>query len=369
MFDCGSARVFPAPGTGQSSRLALAFAISLAAHLLAFGIYQTGTSLHWWQNWQWPAWMQTPRMLAELFQKPLTAQQLAQLQERLQRQQPQVPTIFVEVSPAQATVEAPKKADYYSDKNSLAANPDATVDSNRPKINGTQKEIPKTEDVPRPKPFPLQPVPPAAMQPKPSPPREPTPPLEAAKPKPAYTPGDLALVKPSDVTRKAEDQTKTSAEAEPPAKVEKEPQPHKRPATVAEALAKLEDHTGLVGQKMKQEGGVRRHELDSSLDAQATPFGAYDWAVVRAVERRWYDLLADQRYADDRPGKVSFQFHLNSDGTISQMKLIENTVDLVHALICESAIREPSPYAPWPEEMRRIIGENYREVTFTFYYR
>ena len=39
-----------------------------------------------------------------------------------------------------------------------------------------------------------------------------------------------------------------------------------------------------------------------------------------------------------------------------------------YALICESAIREPSPYAPWPDEMRRIIGANYREVTFTFYY-
>ena len=138
---------------------------------------------------------------------------------------------------------------------------------------------------------------------------------------------------------------------------------------MAEALARRQEHAGLTGEKMKQDGGVRRHDLRSSLDVQATPFGAYDAAIVAAVQDRWYDLLADQRYADDRSGKVTFRFHLNSDGTVSQMMLAENTVDLTLALLCESAIRDPAPFAPWPDEMRRIINAEYREVTFTFYYR
>ena len=123
----------------ESSRMAWAFAISVAVHLLVFGVYQTGKSLDWWQNWEWPAWMRTPRILAELFHKPPTPLELAKLQER-ERQQSQAPTLFVEVNPSQATLEAPKKADYYSDKNSLAANPDSTVNTDRPKINGTQTD-------------------------------------------------------------------------------------------------------------------------------------------------------------------------------------------------------------------------------------
>ena len=39
------------------------------------------------------------------------------------------------------------------------------------------------------------------------------------------------------------------------------------------------------------------------------------------------------------------------------------------ALNLESfAIEEAAPFAPWPGEMRRTIGANYREITFTFLY-
>ena len=156
---------------------------------------------------------------------------------------------------------------------------------------------------------------------------EPVKPQEPAKPKPAYTPGDLALVRPADLARKTEDQVKTENQAKSEALAKEDqpqqPEPHVRPKTVAEALAKLADHTGLVGQKMKQDGGVHRRQFDSSLDVADSVFGPYDLAVVKAVERRWYDILADEHYADDRTGKVTWQFHLNSDGTISQMKLIE----------------------------------------------
>ena len=42
--------------------------------------------------------------------------------------------------------------------------------------------------------------------------------------------------------------------------------------------------TQLPGQQMKQAGGMRRHSLEiSSLDAQATTYGAYDAALIDAV--------------------------------------------------------------------------------------
>ena len=179
----------------ESTRLAWAFVVSLACHLLAYGGYEAGRRLHIWQRVQWPAWMVAPRMLTELFIKPQTAREREQLEKQRQEQSPHL--MFVDVSPAQATPEPPKKADYYSARNSVAANPDATIQSLIPKIDGKQTEVPKTEDVPREKAFPLRPSPPAApVQPEPEPAREAKPePAKEVKPKPAPAPGELAMTR------------------------------------------------------------------------------------------------------------------------------------------------------------------------------
>jgi hypothetical protein len=50
------------------------------------------------------------------------------------------------------------------------------------------------------------------------------------------------------------------------------------------------------------------------------------------------------------------------------MTFIENTTDLATGMRCQSAIKDPSPFASWPRNMRHAIGANFREVTFTFYY-
>ena len=56
------------------------------------------------------------------------------------------------------------------------------------------------------------------------------------------------------------------------------------------------------------------------------------------------------------------------DGRITDMKMSDNDVGDLLGLLCERAVLDPAPYAPWPSDMRRLIGHNYREVTFTFYY-
>jgi hypothetical protein len=314
----------------ESSRLAWAFALSVVFHIAVAGTYQAGNKLGWWQNWHLPAWLQSPKLLTEILKK-----------EKAQPPPTEIPLMFVEVNQAAATPEPPKNARYYSDKNSQAANPDANVETATPKIEGKQTQVPKTEDVPRAKAFPLQPALPAppAKQPQ-----------EEVKPKPSYTPGDLALAKPEPTPRKGEGEA-----------------PEPKPRTVAEAKARLQN-SQLAGEKMKQEGGVKRERIASSLDAIATPFGSYDAAIIAAVQNRWYDLLDTRRYARDRVGRVTLRFRLNSDGTISELAFVENTVDLALGLLCQSAIKDPSPYARWPADMRRLIGAEYREVTFTFYY-
>jgi hypothetical protein len=249
--------------------------------------------------------------------------------------------VFLDVSPAQETAEPPKNAKFYSDRNSQAANPKADQETDTPKITGDQQQIAKTEDVPRQKFMPLQPSP-ATPPPQQHDDAE-------TKAKPAAKPGDLALAKPELIER--HDQGKDE---------------YTRPRTLQEARMRQADNR-LPGEKMQQEGGVRRHLEISSLDAKATPFGAYDRMLIEAISQRWFGLLDERDYASDARGKVVLQFVLHEDGRITDMNVAENTTSEVLSLICQRAVLDPAPFERWPTDMRRMAGET-RNIQFTFYY-
>jgi hypothetical protein len=50
------------------------------------------------------------------------------------------------------------------------------------------------------------------------------------------------------------------------------------------------------------------------------------------------------------------------------METKENTAGIVLASFCEKAILDSAPFPPLPEELRRLIGDDPREIEFTFYY-
>jgi hypothetical protein len=295
----------------EMRRLGLALALSLAVHLFAWGGYEADKQLGLSQRLHWPTWL--PRLaIMKVVPAPVPQNNEAQL-------------TFVEV--AQPATEAPQNTKYYSSQNSRAADP-TKGNKDVPQLNGKQTEVVKTENVPRPDFNKLQPATPAPQQ----------------KLQPAIQPGDLTLGKPENSQQ----------------------QEQQRPRTVSKALAQQSQR--LPGQQMKQEGGTRRSALVSSLDVKATPFGDYDSKFIEAVTQRWYDLLDSRQFAMDRSGKVTLRFHLNYDGSIVDMKVLENTVGDVLGYVCQKAVTDPAPFASWPADMRRIIGENYREITFTFYY-
>jgi len=319
----------------ESSRLAWAFAISLAVHLLIFGGYYTGMTFHWWDNFRWPSWLRPVQQLVEAFKKkeppvqvPLPAQE--------------IPLMFVDVSPAQATVEPPKDAHFYSSQNSQAANPEPDKQTEVPKIDGVRTEVVKTEDVPRRTPQPLQPAAPA-LPTKEEQPEE--------KAKSAQTPGDMTMAKP-ETNPKPDDGEKAQS----------------KPKTWKEAMARQQQQNRLAGQKMKQEGGVKRRLDFSSLNVKATPFGAYDAALIEAVQSRWFTLLDQRDYASDSRGRVVLTFRLHYDGRITDMNTVENSAGEVLGLICEKAVLDPAPYPTWPNDMRLANRGDVRDIQFTFYY-
>jgi hypothetical protein len=50
------------------------------------------------------------------------------------------------------------------------------------------------------------------------------------------------------------------------------------------------------------------------------------------------------------------------------MRQTETEVGEVLGLICQKAVLDPAPYAPWPRDMRLTFTQGYRDVKFTFVY-
>ena len=318
--------------------------ISLLIHLMAYSTWQWGKSAGWWKDMRLPSWMRlTPALLSpakmKLALKPPPQSEPSQL-------------VFVDVDPALAEAQPPKKAKYYSANNSTAGNPHPK-NLPIPEITGRQTKVVKTtENVPL-RPQPLRPSPPkwdAKVVPEPKP----------LAPK-AEVPGELAMAKPRPMKQEKSESSAdtTTAVQQPPA----EPvHTHTRPRTIAEAMAEK----GMIGEKSRQAGGVGQLKMDSTFDAIKTSYGDYDREFIDAVRDRWYQLL--ENISVNGVGKVVVEFRLLPDGRVTDLKMTVNEVSDVLGLICQRAIFDPAPYRPWPLEMRRDIPKDYRDVTFTFYY-
>jgi hypothetical protein len=325
-FSCGKLVGMASAGTKLDSlrlsrseieRLVFVLLLSLALHLLSWGGYELGKKFGWWQELHWPAWLHHAKKI-----EPVA-------QTQLQNQEP--PLEFVTVD--QPSAEAPKNAKYFSSHNSIAANPDASRETDTPKLNGEQADAPKTEDA-----FKLKISQPQAAQQKANSQQD------EGQDKPALSPGDLTLGKPTNP----------------------QPQPEQqRPRTLNEARAQLAKQ--IPGLQMLQDGGVQRHAVVPSLDVKLTGFGDYDERFYEAVVQRWWDLLDSQQFARDRSGKVILQFHLNYDGTISDMKVVQNDVGELLGYVCQKAVFDPAPFEHFPSDMRLKLG-NYSTIQFAFYY-
>ena len=105
-----------------ANSVARALALSLAVHLVLFGMLELSYFLHL------PDWLRS----------------VLDLSRRVEQRSPprtdqEPPTLtFVEVDPSQATAEPPKDTKNYSAYNSIAANPEVALDSEKPKIEGNK---------------------------------------------------------------------------------------------------------------------------------------------------------------------------------------------------------------------------------------
>jgi hypothetical protein len=387
-----------------------ALLISLGLHATAFVGWEASKLLvaafpRWFPEWVKEAVTPKPEPAKPIPLAPsLPPPQLAE-------EQVEIPLTFLEVDPTLVTKEAPKQTPFYSTENTLAGNPSPPKpNATQPRVEGKNKDIVRTLDVPRP--TPPAPAPTPAVEPEPvvpprpetvatpKPPTPPTPPVAAVPPPPipqpvsppqpkpqpqpeavkvepqpagGLKPGatQLAKAEPKPVVERPQPAREARPATPPPAAqpaqaAEPELQPRRRPI---KRLAEAREQKGIVvGEKMEQDGGVSRLQIESSLDVKASPFGNYDRQFIAAVQQRWYALLQEHHFAFERGGKVVLRFRLRSDGSVTDMTQVETQVGDVWSFICESAVLTQAPYAKWPSEMRRLVGADSREITFTFHY-
>lgn len=357
---------------------------SLALHLMILMAWDTGRRLGIWQT--------RTQVTSPTKRAPLR-EIVIDLRKEVPPPKTESPMTFVDVPASQATPEAPDKAEFYSAKNSRAANPDISENTPVPKIDGKQEVVPKTTDVPRRvEPVPAEtetspPPPPAPIvEKRPSPPApvekievRPTPPdiagdvpkpLPKQDPEPEIKPVVKVIEDPVPAPPKPlvpEPPPRAPEVVEPKPKVVLPQSPRKRPRTLAQVQPDP-DTSVLPGEKMRQSGGVGRFGMESSFDVRSTEFGAYDQAIVAAIQKRWYDLLDAREIARSHKGRVVLVFRLYSDGRIADMNERENEVTALLGLMCRRAVEDPSPYAPWPSDLRRLVGRDFREVRFVFHY-
>jgi hypothetical protein len=65
---------------------------------------------------------------------------------------------------------------------------------------------------------------------------------------------------------------------------------------------------------------------------------------------------------------VVLEFKLYQGGQVTQMKVLKSTVGEYLSLLSQKAVLDPSPFAPWPGEMRKQIAGDSRTMTLTFNY-
>ncbi|MGV3772854.1 MAG: energy transducer TonB family protein [Verrucomicrobiales bacterium] len=346
-----------------------ALLVSLLLHFVVIAGIEAGRSLGLWKQSAIPEWMK-----AELAKQnaAIDQQKESQTSPDQQAQAEEPPLLFVDVDASQAEEKPPEDTKYYAVANTRAANAEKKIDSNLPNIPGTQERVPKVLDTAKPPPEELKPLPkpvetpPPAPQPKPKPApdksEEDTAP-EPEDPKPPQQEGETMLARAIPKSERRPDDSRPIQEAKP--RVEMPPPKPDRPRTLAEA----KQRKGLIeGKAMKQEGGAGRIAADSSVDARLTPFSSYDAALIAAVQARWDNLLDEAQMVRKQAGKVVVEFRLHKDGRVTNLNVAESEVSETLSWLCQRAVLDPNPYAPFPSDLRRMLRTDYREVRFTFYY-
>ncbi|MBL9187358.1 MAG: hypothetical protein JNK23_07775 [Opitutaceae bacterium] len=107
----------------------------------------------------------------------------------------------------------------------------------------------------------------------------------------------------------------------------------------------------------------------TAIDARWSNYGAYLQRVIDTVQIQWERLILSMIAMPAGGSTVSVKFVMDDDGKITEIRNVEasSTASETAVRACISAIKDRSPYGPWTDDMKAVLGTQ-QEMTFTFHY-
>jgi outer membrane biosynthesis protein TonB len=106
---------------------------------------------------------------------------------------------------------------------------------------------------------------------------------------------------------------------------------------------------------------------DNSPAAMATELGKYKQYVYSVVGSYWYPDI-DKHFGLIGVGSVHIQFTIHSDGTLSDVTILEgDNLDQLKS-ISKNALVAPAPFKPFSDAMKKEVGDSYTDdFSFSVY--
>ncbi len=104
-----------------------------------------------------------------------------------------------------------------------------------------------------------------------------------------------------------------------------------------------------------------------AVDARWSNYGAYLQRMIDTVQIQWERIILGMGAMPAVGSTVTVKFIMNDEGKIVEIRNHETTASETGTRACMSAITDRSPYGPWTDDMKAVLGTQ-QEMTFTFYY-
>ncbi len=271
-------------------------------------------------------------------------------------------TLTTNVDPERASSVAPKEKTFEANANSIAAAERAAEKDNflpgqdgkdHPFMNldTHQQTFAQDGSAPKPKPTPAPTAPP-----KPSPTPE-----ESVAPTPTPEPDrdQFALLTKTPTPIPSPPSTEEKTDVPTPTETPIPTPEESKPPAPASSYRDLQQQTII-------RGGINNRGR-SAVNALGTPLGRYRKQLEDAIGARWYFLI-NARVDLASIGTTSITFRIAADGSISHMRILENTTSEAAASIALRSIQE-TKFPSIPEELLPTLPDGYftMEESFTIF--
>jgi outer membrane biosynthesis protein TonB len=213
---------------------------------------------------------------------------------------------------------------------------------------------------------PNQASPPPSARLTPSPPK---PAQQPPKPAPALPKTDLLKPTPGPGTpiQKADDTPPDTKPDQDPSQNDSQPSAAQAASNASDSSSAMAPPPDIFRDRSAVSGGAQMGQ-DASFASMATALGRYQHKLYLAIGSRW-NLKVQQTMAQIGVDRVVVRFHVNADGSISDLDIIQGNPNSILGVISGDAIQQSSNLiGPFPNDLKAEMPNGFPwQLAFRIY--